>query len=106
MDQVVPVLPHHAQALGEHENIAENLLQAESRANVADAEGARDAIDAAVGDVDVLTLVQGEQVHLMASRAQKLEHSADRQRSSSRLEEWMGREHEYPHPAASITAPG
>jgi hypothetical protein len=47
-------------------------------------------VDPAVGNLDVFTFVKGQEIQFMSAFAEKLQHSPDRERGSSGLEERVG----------------
>jgi hypothetical protein len=90
MNQIVPVSPNHAEALREHEDVADDFLEREAGADIANSQRPDNAVDPAVGNLDVFTFVKGQEIQFMSAFAEKLQHSSDRERGSSGLEERMG----------------
>jgi hypothetical protein len=103
VDEIVPIPAYHPGAFQQHEKVANHLLQREACTDVPDPQRAGDSVNPAVGDVDVLALVERQQIKLVSPRAQKLEHPSDCDRSAPRLEEWVWGENENSHPTGSAT---
>src|SRR5215213_6794077 len=104
MDQVVAVPPDHLQALHEHEQVTDDFLDRKSRPDVSDSQWPGNPVDPAVGDLDILTFVEGQEVDLVPPGAQEFEHPPNRKRSTTRLEERMRSEDQDLHPTGSSTA--
>jgi hypothetical protein len=99
--QVVPRTAHHPRAGAEHGDVADDLLERESRPDVAHAGHSGDPIDATVRNLDVAPLVIGERIDDVSPRAEKLQHRFHGDRGSARLEEGLWRQEQYSHTSTS-----
>src|SRR3954451_14813305 len=106
VDQVVAVPSNHLQALHEHEEVANDLLDRKARPDVSDSEWPCNPVNSAVGNFDIFTFVEGQEIDLVPPGAQEFEHPPDRKRSTARLKEWMGRQNQDIHPTGSPMTTG
>jgi hypothetical protein len=100
VQQIIPPCSEKAKSLDTQQDIQKRFDQGRADRDISDKRNSRNAYDRDSRDLDVLSHMIGNQIHLMLKIGQSTESSQDTERGPSRLKKGLRSDHQDPHGAS------